>query len=336
MPEAELFLRQLDELLLSCGHREQRLDIVFPTWGEDPAPVIGYVRSYLKLGPAANPAQRELELIKQREVDTGTALETLSGSMADKLLRLPLFRYLLEQAQWLLRERDTMHFEWTRLFPGARRMQLEIGRRWQRRNLLDDAEDIFFLELEEQDAIAGSPKPCQDLIRRRREEYQENLAGPWPTRIKDGKAALEKPKLKPAAAGAEAGILTGIAGSPGVVAGPVRVIAGLEDFPKLKPGDILVAPMTNPVWTPLFAVAGGIVTEVGGVLSHGAIVAREYGIPAVMSVPDVTTILVNGDIVEVDGDNGLVLRRKTEEHATHTIAQNHTPTAHQSIPFSLD
>jgi pyruvate,water dikinase len=84
------------------------------------------------------------------------------------------------------------------------------------------------------------------------------------------------------------------------------VILGPGDFHKLKKGEILVAPITNPVWTPLFAVASAVITEVGGILSHGAIVAREYGIPAVMSVTGATRMLHDGQRVTVDGNKGLV------------------------------
>ncbi len=89
--------------------------------------------------------------------------------------------------------------------------------------------------------------------------------------------------------------------------GIVRVIRGPHEFEKLRRGEILVAPLTNPVWTPLFAIAGGIVTQVGGILSHGAIVAREYGIPAVMAVQHATDILQDGQRVTVDGNRGFVI-----------------------------
>ncbi|MFQ5857809.1 MAG: PEP-utilizing enzyme, partial [Anaerolineae bacterium] len=88
--------------------------------------------------------------------------------------------------------------------------------------------------------------------------------------------------------------------------GVARVIRGPEEFGRLQNGDILVAPLTNPVWTPLFAIAGGVVTEVGGILSHGAIVAREYGIPAVMGVAGATTVVQEGQMVGVDGSKGIV------------------------------
>ena len=91
-----------------------------------------------------------------------------------------------------------------------------------------------------------------------------------------------------------------------MVTGMARLIRGPEEFGKLQNGDILVAPLTNPVWTPLFAIASGVVTEVGGILSHGAIVAREYGIPAVMSVAGATRLVQEGQMMTVDGSKGIV------------------------------
>ena len=104
--------------------------------------------------------------------------------------------------------------------------------------------------------------------------------------------------------------MKGIAGSPGQVTGVARVIRDPQEFEQLQKGEILVAPLTNPVWTPLFAIASGVITEVGGILSHGAIVAREYGIPAVMSIPNATDKIKNGQTITVDGNRGIV---KVEE-----------------------
>jgi pyruvate,water dikinase len=325
LSEAHDFLKQLDNLLQICGHREQHLDICYPTWGEDPAPVIGFVRSYLKPGYTADPLRRESELIACREQETARVLEALSASLLDRLLRRPLFNCLLEQTQWLLRERDTMHFEWTRLFPAVRRMEFEIGSRLQQRNILDRAEDIFFLRLEEQEHLIDFPRPCQELVRRRRQAYEANLCGPWALLIRDGAApGLEEGSGEQ---NLDSGILTGIGGSAGFAAGPVCVISGPETFPKLQPGDILVAQATNPVCTPLFALAGGIVTEVGGMLSHGAIVAREYGIPAVMSVAGATDLLVDGQVVAVDGNTGKVILEWAQDLTPQNSAQIHTQVA---------
>ena len=137
----------------------------------------------------------------------------------------------------------------------------------------------------------------------RREEFEKSCAQPWPEIIRDGREIFlgaSSPAMD------TDDCLTGVAGSPGVISGISRVVSGPEEFHKLGKGEILVAPLTNPVWTPLFAVAGGLVTEVGGILSHGAIVAREYGIPAVMSVNGATRQIPEGQMVTVDGNSGVV------------------------------
>ena len=102
------------------------------------------------------------------------------------------------------------------------------------------------------------------------------------------------------------GGLTGTPGSPGEVRGPARLVRGADDFPRVKPGDVIICPYTDPAWTPLFRIAGGVVTETGGVLSHAAIVAREYGIPAVLGVVGALESIVDGRPVRLDGAAGTI------------------------------
>ena len=104
----------------------------------------------------------------------------------------------------------------------------------------------------------------------------------------------------------EEGALQGIGCSAGVVEGRARIIINEQSFHKLKKGDILVAASTNPGWTPLFMTAAGVVTEIGGALSHGAIIAREYGIPMVTAVKKATKLIADGDNIRVNGSNGQV------------------------------
>ncbi len=296
----ERFLTELQETIAVCGHREMHLDILYPTWGEDPSPVLAYVRNYLDARPQQNPAVRQKALVAEREKRTARVFSRMRRNLAGRFLFAPLFRWLLAQIHQLLRERDTMHFEWTRLFPPCRKLLLELGRRWSERGWLGIPEDIFYLRLEEMAEIIHDPQPQRDLIKLRRSELAANLHGPWPEIIDDGHEIFREQ------AHHENGRLYGIAGSPGQVTGPCRIIQGPQDFGRLQNGDILIAPLTNPVWTPLFAIAGGLVTNVGGILSHGAIVAREYGIPAVMSVSGATEQLHDGQLVTIDGNKGTV------------------------------
>ena len=108
------------------------------------------------------------------------------------------------------------------------------------------------------------------------------------------------------------GVLNGVGVSPGEYKGTVRILTSPEELYKFKPGEILVCPTTNPAWTPIFPLAGALITDVGGMLSHGAVVAREYRLPAVLGVVVATTTLATGDVVEVDGGSGTVTVIKTK------------------------
>ncbi len=301
--EGRDFLAALDRFLAEYGHREIRMDILYPTWGEDATPVLGFVRGYLEVGESQSPYRQQERLVKQREELAETVRMRVQRDWVGRFIIAPIFQWVLKHTQAHTRERDTMHFELTRLFPPFRRLLLELGRRWSARGIIEKADDIFFLTLDEMAQIAETPRKMQDEVEKRRAEFEASKARTAPGIIRDGQEVLAE-----SAAPAESveGQYRGIAGSPGKVTGIARVIRGPEEFGKLQNGDILIAPLTNPVWTPLFAIAGGIVTEVGGILSHGAIVAREYGIPAVMSVRDATRVFVEGQRVTVDGNKGRV------------------------------
>ncbi len=301
--EGQTFLVALDEFLKQYGHREIRLDILYPTWGEDPAPVLAFVRGYLDVGDDSSPYWQQERLVKQRQELAVKVQRRLRRDLLGRWLFLPLFNRILADTQKHASERDTMHFELTRLFPPFRQQLCELGRRWTERGILDRPDDIFFLTLEELIALADKPESVQERVLVRRAEYEASKRRTAPGIIRDGQeihapAALSDQTVE--------GQLRGIAGSPGRVTGVARVICGPDEFDKLQSGDILVAPLTNPVWTPLFAIASGLVTEVGGILSHGAIVAREYGIPAVMAVPNATKILREGQRMTIDGNKGIV------------------------------
>lgn len=306
--DGRIFLAEFDAFLEQYGHREVRMDILYPTWGEDPTPVLQFIRGYFDVDEQASPQNQQARLVREREQLAREVDEQVERDLAGRVAVAPLFHWVLKNTQAHTRERDTMHFELTRLFPPFRRALLELGTRWQKRGLIEERDDIFFLTLEEMQSVAESggaeaaAQPLHELVRARRAEFTHNAAHSAPPILRDGIAVQVTREVGPAVEGQ----LRGIAGSPGVAQGIVRVVRGPEEFDKLQRGEILVAPLTNPVWTPLFAIAGGIVTQVGGILSHGAIVAREYGIPAVMAVPDATHVLQDGQRVTVDGNRGIV------------------------------
>jgi phosphohistidine swiveling domain-containing protein len=301
--EGRAFLQELDRFLSVYGHREIRMDILYPTWVEDPAPVLSFVGGYLDTGEAHSPHRQQERLIKERQELMGEVRSKLARDLRGRLLIWPVFRWALKQTQIHTRERDTMHFELTRMFPPFRRLLLELGRRWTERGLTAERDDVFFLGLDELPELTRSPRPLHGVIDQRRTEFEANKGHAWPDIIR-GDEELSAEGREPAVV--SEGQIGGLAASPGVATGVARVIRSPDEFGKLKNGDILVAPFTNPIWTPLFAIAGGVVTEVGGMLSHGAIVAREYGIPAVMGIPGATGLVPEGKTVKVDGNRGIV------------------------------
>jgi pyruvate,water dikinase len=308
-PEGRDFLDEMERFLSEYGHREIRLDILYPTWGEDPAPVLSFVRGYLDVDEAQCPHRQQERLVKERRELMEVVRSRLAQDLKGRFLIWPIFRWALKQTQIHTRERDTMHFELTRLFPPFRLLLLELGRRWEERELIAERDDVFFLGLDELADVARSPRPMHELVAERRSEFEANKGHAWPDIIR-GDEELQAEGRETAVV--SEGQLSGLGASPGMATGVARVIRGPDEFGELKNGDILVAPFTNPIWTPLFAIAGGVVTEVGGMLSHGAIVAREYGIPSVMGIPGAMDLVPEGEMISVDGNKGIVYLEKEE------------------------
>jgi pyruvate,water dikinase len=302
--DGRAFLDELNKFLEGFGHREVRMDILYPTWCEDPIPVINFVRGYLDVSADQDPHLQQDRLVRQRKELREEVRTRLKQDIKGRVLNWPVFHWLLDHIEFHTRERDTLHFEMTRIFPPFRRILLELGHRWSQGGHLEKAEDVFFLRFDEWESMANEPEPMIEVVQKRREEFEINKRRPWPNIIRGDEeiyAHAEHHTME------GAGQLCGVSGSPGIVTGRARVIRGPEEFLLLQEGEILVAPITNPVWTPLFAIASGIVTEVGGILSHGAIVAREYGIPAVMSIRGATQRIHDGETIVVDGNAGCVL-----------------------------
>jgi len=200
--------------------------------------------------------------------------------------------------------RDNRHYYVTMPFSLIKKAINLLGHRLKNKDLTHSDKDIFFLTLEELERLIKSELIAADarsLIENRKSARVINV-DELPSFIK-GTPHAEKFTPAIVIAGKN---LKGIGGSPGIASGPVKVILSPSDFSRFKKGDILVAVSTDPAWTPLFAIAGGVVTEYGGLLSHGAIVAREYGIPAVLDIKNATKTMKDGDIIEVDGNRGLV------------------------------
>lgn len=300
-PAGRAFLQDFETFLDHYGHREASPTISQPAWKDQPEAALGILK-VLALGEPGQP-------------DSYAAWERIRDELlADSILRNRLLRgaFLksLANARALFQIREDTHFYALLLQPPMRRAALELGRRLADAGALDSPEEVFHLRLEELEPL-GEPWPpppatlerIRTLVARRKAK-RESLAG--------------KPLFDPRLLGtirASAGdvLLSGSSGSPGLAAGPARIVLDPSEFGKLQAGDVLVAPVTNPAWTPLFQRAAAVVVDMGGAASHAAIVAREYGIPAVMGTLVGTQQLKDGQQVRVDGSRGLVLKAEGPE-----------------------
>ena len=163
---------------------------------------------------------------------------------------------------------------------------------------------MFWLHRTEIDDGVGS---LADQVERRRQVWRGQLRATPPQLLPKGSWGDVFRRWMPAASEEQTGnVIKGIGGSMGTVTAPARVLGGPQDFGQMQPGDVLVASITTPAWTSLFAMASGVVTDIGGPLSHSSIVAREYGIPAVFGTAVATRRIHSGQLIEVDGDAGTV------------------------------
>jgi len=256
---------------------------------------------------ATRPGGDHDHLVKAREAAEAAAFEALESSPR----RLRAFRQLLTETQHLVPLREEQVGELTIPWPVMRRAVLRIGEALATSGLIAAPEDVFFLTRDE--ALVGlgamgSGSRVDVAARRSRREENARLVPP----LLVGKV---NPILKrlwdsfPRLVGAvrsETALVSGAPASPGRATGSVRVIRGPHEFHELQPGEILVAPLTAPAWTPLFTRAAAVVTDVGSAAAHASIIAREYGIPAVVGCGDATARLRTGMRVTVDGSTGNV------------------------------
>jgi len=294
----------LESFLRLYGHRGvAEIDLGLPRWSEDPTYIIGVLANYLRLD---NP-----ELAPDVQFRRGAReAEEMAADLTRRARRKDRFRgalvgFLLKRARALAGLREVPKFYAVVVLTRARELLLEVGEELARYGVLESAGDIFFVTLPEaRAALAG--KDLRSLVRERRAVYDREVKRRHVPRI------LLSDGTEPEAPGETAeGALHGTPASPGTVSAKARVILDPSGA-ALEPGEILVAPSTDPGWTPLFLTAGGLVMEMGGAMSHGAVVAREYGIPAVVGVPEATERISTGEQITVDGSAGTVA---TEPHS---------------------
>jgi phosphohistidine swiveling domain-containing protein len=251
--------------------------------------------------------ERHRQLVEARQAAEAAAFEALAASPR----QLRAFRRLLLDAQHLVPLREEQVREWTVTWPVMRRALLRIGEALVASGAIGVPEDVFFLTRDEALAALGGGRLPADVDvagRRTRREAQTKVGAP----LLVGRLSPMLQRLWDAyprmfgAVKSDSAIVSGWPTSPGRATGSVRLVMGPDEFDALQPGEILVAPITAPAWTPLFTLAAAVVTDVGTAASHASIIAREYGIPAVVGCGDATARLRTGMRVSVDGGTGNV------------------------------
>ncbi|MFI6869147.1 PEP/pyruvate-binding domain-containing protein [Nocardia sp. NPDC050406] len=301
------FRDRFAEHLRTFGDMVYDLDFAAAVPMEDPGAPLRTL-AYFLTEDAANPHARQRTAERKRAA--------AEGALDRRGLRAGLVRPLLHWAQAMAPMREDALADVGLGWPVVRRLLRELGRRLVAADALVDAGEVYLLRLDELDAAvraldAGrAPEDSRAMVADRRETQRQRraVAPPHVLPVEGGTTFLGMDISRFLGAHAEEteDAIKGTPGSPGQVTAPARIIHGPEEFDQMRRGDVLVARITTPAWTPLFSLASAVVTDVGGALSHSSIVAREYHIPAVLGTGAATERLRTGQRVTVDGDAGLV------------------------------
>jgi pyruvate,water dikinase len=291
----------LTDFLRLYGHRGvAEIDLGLPRWSEDPTYIMGVLANYLRLqDPESAPDLQFGRATREAEEMVSELVRRANGKGR---LRGALVRFLLGRARELSGLREMPKFSIVLLLARVRSLLWPVGEELAQAGRLEEAGDVFFLSIPEAwAALAG--EDLRPTVGERRAVYEREKGRKHVPRLllSDG----TEPTAEHHDANGKENGLRGTPASGGVASGEARVVLDPGDA-RLEPGEILVAPSTDPGWTPLFLTAGGLVMEMGGPMSHGAIVAREYGIPAVVGVPDATERIQTGQSITVDGSEGVV------------------------------
>jgi pyruvate,water dikinase len=261
-----------------------------PTWRERPEAALLLIRAQL-VSPGTSPRELAARSEERRNEATDRVLTRLPARKHDE------FRRIVRELEGYVTVREDRAY-WQMVLTGeVRLLALRIGDELVRTGRVERVDDVLFLTPDDYEDTVGD---LRRLVAQRRGEWERWCAVVPPQTIGTSAGVMPTP------APPRAGEVRGAPASRGTVTGPARIVLDPEDGARLRRGDILVCVMTTPAWTPLFSIVGGVITETGGALSHPAITAREYGIPAVVAARDATSCIREGQTVTIDGAQGLV------------------------------
>lgn len=316
------FKKEFDQFITEYGHRSNTREILYPRWREDKA----YVLKVIKLLSSSESDLRKKEL-ESRENRFKTEENVLNQIKNQKggFVKAKLFGMVLNLAQTYLTFRENQRFYLDHLLFRQRLMLVEMGRRLALRKIIDEIDDVFFLYERElfdffdinhlsienpsntklnKEFNENNLSKLRDKILKRKKEFYRYRSSLPPKFIKNG---IE---FDDTVTEYNQNAIYGAAASPGTFNGIARVVESIEELSKLEDNEILITSNTDPAWTAVFSKVGGLITETGGILSHGAVISREYRIPAVTAVKGATKIFKTGEMLIVDGNEGVVYKKE--------------------------
>jgi pyruvate,water dikinase len=311
-PQVRSFLEAFDAFWRNHRHRGASYkDVIYPRWGDQKGELLRLVGSFAE-SDAESPRTLNREMADRRR---RAQRELLARCKGLTLWRRPILKLLFRYNEIYMSERDNHRFYFDRVWHQLRRIYLSYGRRLAAAAVLESPDDVFFLGAGEvEQGLAGEldAAEARARVRVRRAVWDRTL------RAQPPKFLIGYTACTTGAPRSKAGALVGIGASAGSVTGPVRIVYSATELPAVRDGESLVTRQTDPAWSTVLPRIGGLVLETGGVLAHGASLCREFDLPCVTALEHATSLLRNGDVVTVDGHNGLV-----------TVADPHTaePTA---------
>jgi len=293
------------EFLKNYGHRCHTREVYYPCWIDNQEQIITILKSLID-----NKDLDFSELETQKRAERLQTEQHIYEQIAKKrfgFLKKLIFKTVLNYAQTYLTFRENQRFYLDHQHLRQRRLFLEYGRRFYQQKLIKDPNDIFFLSKEDIFEIAKGTKDIDmSKLKKQKDDFFKNQ-GKLPPKFIQGNTEFDDTIISDK----NSLTITGVGCSPGITTGTVRIIKDVSELGKIKNDDILITRNTDPAWTPIFKKLSGLITETGGILSHGAVVSREYGIPAVTAVKNATTLFKNGQTITLDGNQGIIYQQKT-------------------------
>tara|TARA_B100000959_G_scaffold287430_1_gene372139 strand:- start:27624 stop:30476 length:2853 start_codon:yes stop_codon:yes gene_type:complete len=303
--EGQAVVKAIQHYLGKYGHQIYSLDYAEPTPSQDSSPVLSALKTQVQ-DRSYDPIAQQAEVNAKRQRALREVTQYFTGKLRWR------FRWRLFWAQQFYANRDEGQFYVGAAWPVLQRMALELGRRLVEVGTFTRADDVYYLLSNELEQAIQSRKVNEALPELRKEALARR-------ELREARKRLTPPeKIIPRVVADQAkgkrsenddnsaNLIHGTAVSPGKITAAVSVIQSAADFDQMVPDTILVCPFTTPAWTQLFSHASGLVTDIGSITSHGSIVAREYGIPAVLGLGDISKRLSSGQVITIDGDTGTV------------------------------